>query len=142
MQEWGIEGSQLVLTNCKDPFCFHASQRQIPSLRRRSPEPLVELNPETAAALDLRPGDLATIETPRGRIRQRVRLNADLDPRVVVVATGWWLPEQGRAGLFGWREANLNLLTDSAPPHDPATGTANLRGLLCRVRRVEADDRS
>jgi anaerobic selenocysteine-containing dehydrogenase len=129
----------LVLTNCKNPVYYHASHRQLPSLRRRSPEPVAELHPETGAKLGLRPGDVAYIETPRGRIRQKVRLNADLDPRVVVAAFGWWFPEQGPAGLYGWREANLNLLTDSAPPHDPAMGSANLRGLVCRVYRAEED---
>jgi len=122
----------LVLTNYKNPFFFHASHRNIPSLRELSPEPVAELNPDTAAKLSLSQGDMAFIETPRGRIRQKIRMNADLDPRVVFVAYGWWFPERGPSDLYGWQEANLNLLTDSSPPHDPAMGSTNLRGLICK----------
>jgi hypothetical protein len=63
-------------------------------------------------------------------------MNADLDARVVVVAFGWWFPERDPSNLYGWREANLNLLTDSSPPHDPAMGTPNLRGLVCKVYKA------
>jgi anaerobic selenocysteine-containing dehydrogenase len=126
----------LVLTNCKSPFFFHASHRNIPGLRKLSPEPIVEMNPETAARLGLSEGEPVYIETPSGRIKQRLSMNAELDPRVVMVAFGWWFPERGPADLYGWREANLNLLTDSSPPHDPGLGTPNLRGLMCKVYRA------
>ena len=126
----------LVLTNGKNPVYYQASHRSIPGLRKLSPKPLTELNPETAAGLGLRQGDLVYIETPRGRIRQRLRLNADLDPRVVIVAHGWWFPERGPTDLYGWQEANLNYLTESSPPHDPAMGSPNLRGLMCKVYKA------
>ena len=126
----------LVLTNCKNPVYYHASHRSMPGLRKLSPEPLTELNPETAAGLGLNQGDMVYIETPRGRIRQRLRLNADLDPRAVIVAHGWWFPERGPTDLYSWQEANLNLLTDSSPPHDPAMGLPNLRGLMCKVYKA------
>jgi anaerobic selenocysteine-containing dehydrogenase len=126
----------LVFTSCKSPFFFHASHRNIPSLRKRSPEPIAELNPETATKLGLNEGDSVYIETPRGKIRQKLRMNADLDPRVVIVAYGWWFPERGPSDLYGWQEANLNLLTNSSPPYDPAMGTPNLRGLICKVYKA------
>jgi anaerobic selenocysteine-containing dehydrogenase len=126
----------LVLTSSKNPFFYHASHRNIPSLRKLSPEPLVELHPQTAAKLDLKEGDRVHIETPQGKIRQTLRLNDDLDRRVVVAAFGWWFPEKEPAELYGWQEANLNLLTDSAEPHDPALGSANLRGVICKVSKA------
>jgi thiosulfate reductase/polysulfide reductase chain A len=127
----------LVLTSSKNPFFFHASHRNIPSLRKLSPEPLVELHPETAAKLGLEEGDRVHIETPRGKIRQSLRINADLDRRVAVAAFGWWFPEKGLAELYGWQEANLNMLTDSSPPYDPAMGSANLRGIMCKVFKAD-----
>ena len=132
----------LVLTSSKNPFFYHASHRNITSLRKLSPKPLVELHPETAAKLDLKEGDRVHIETPQGKIRQTLRLNADLDPRVVVAAFGWWFPEKGSAELYGWQEANFNLLTDSSGPHDPAMGSANLRGLICRVYKANCANRN
>ncbi|UCD77221.1 MAG: hypothetical protein JSW26_17560 [Desulfobacterales bacterium] len=127
----------LVLTSSKNPFFYHASHRNIAGLRRRSPLPVAELHPQTAAELGLHAGEAVCIETPVGRIKQTLRLNADLDPRVVIAAFGWWFPEKGPAELYGWQEANLNLLTDSAPPHDPALGSANLRGVMCRVYKAD-----
>jgi thiosulfate reductase/polysulfide reductase chain A len=73
------------------------------------------------------------IETPSGRIKQRLKLNGDINPRVVVVAFGWWFPEGKPLELYGWREANLNILTDSALPLYPAMGSTNLRGFPCKV---------
>jgi anaerobic selenocysteine-containing dehydrogenase len=95
------------------------------------------LHPDTADDLGLKAGEAVCIETPAGRIKQTLRLNAELDPRVVTVAFGWWFPEKGPAQLYGWQEANLNLLTDNCPPHDPAMGSANLRGIMCRVYRAD-----
>jgi anaerobic selenocysteine-containing dehydrogenase len=94
---------------------------------------VVELNPVTAGKLGLSQGDLVCIETPIGRIKQRLRVNADLEPRVVVAAYGWWYPEQGVSSMFGWQESNLNMLTSSDPPYDPAMGAPTLRGIMCKV---------
>ncbi|TET39069.1 MAG: molybdopterin oxidoreductase [Dehalococcoidia bacterium] len=126
----------LVLTNAKEPCFCHSAHRNIPRLRRIAPEPRAQLNPETAARLGLKDGDWVYIETKRGRIRQRLSLNGELDPRVVVVAFGWWFPEKGASQLYGWAEANVNILTESAPPYEPALGSVNLRGILCKVSKA------
>lgn len=127
----------LVLTSGKNPFYYHASHRNIASLRKLSPIPLAELHPETASKLGLKDGDQIHIETPQGKIRQTLRLNEDLDPRVVIAAFGWWFPENGPADSYDWQEANLNLLTDSSASLDPAMGSANLRGLACKVYKAD-----
>jgi anaerobic selenocysteine-containing dehydrogenase len=128
----------LVLTSSKNPFFYHASHRNIASLRRLSPVPLADIHPQTAVGLGLKAGDAVCIETPAGRINQTLRLNADLDPRVVIAAFGWWFPEKGPSELYEWQKANLNMLTDASPPYDPAMGSANLRGILCRVFRADS----
>lgn len=48
------------------------------------------------------------------------------------VAHGRWFSEQP-APDHGVRSSNANLLTGNKPPSDPATGTYQLRTLLCRV---------
>ncbi len=126
----------LVLTNNKNPYYYHASHRNIPSLRRLSPEPVAELNPETCSRLGLKDGDSVYIETPRGRILQKLRSNPDLDPRVVVAAFGWWFPEKGSSNLYDWNVSNLNILTSRSEPHCPAMGSTNLRGFLCKVYKA------
>jgi anaerobic selenocysteine-containing dehydrogenase len=126
----------LVLTNAKSPSFYHSAYRNIYSLRRITPEPMVELNPDTAAKLGVKEGDWVYIETKRGRIRQKLSLNEALDPRVVVAAYGWWFPEKGNSELYGWRESNINILTPNAPPYEPALGSASLRGMLCRLSKA------
>lgn len=125
----------LLLTSAKEFPYLHSEGRWIEGLRRMRPEPVVELNPATARQLGLAEGDWAVIETERGRIRQKVAFNDSLDPRVVFVAYGWWFPEEGIGGLYGWEESNLNILTSSDPPYEPALGSVTLRGIPCRVWR-------
>ena len=129
----GGQDYPLVLTSAKDPNYFHSAYRNISSLRKLSPEPLVFLHPETAQKIDLREGDWANIETRMGTIRQKVAFSADLDPRVVVAAYGWWFPERKDLELSGWKESNINILTENNPPYEPSIGSTNLRAIRCRV---------
>jgi anaerobic selenocysteine-containing dehydrogenase len=77
------------------------------------------------------------IETRRGGIRQRARVTDGIDPRVINVEHGWWFPDEPGPEYGIWK-ANANVLTDNAPPYDPAMGTYQLRALLCRVAKAEA----
>ena len=62
-----------------------------------------------------------------------------LDPRVVHVQHGWWVPEEPGPDHGVWR-SNANVLTRNGPPYDPAMGTYHLRGLLCRIAPVRAGE--
>ncbi len=125
----------LILTSAKDPFFFHSAYRNIPSLRRLSPDPIVLMHPEAASQRGIREGDWVSIETERGSVQQKAALSPDLDPRVVIGSIGWWFPERKDLELSGWKEANINILTSSEPPFDPAIGTPNLRAIPCRISR-------
>lgn len=134
------EGSKeypLILTSAKDPYSFHSSLRNIPSLRKISPDPVLLIHPETALGLGIKEGDWVSIETKIGAIRQKARLDGDIDPRVVIASFGWWFPERKDLELFGWKESNLNILTDNNPPYDPAIGSMLLRGIPCRVSKAD-----
>lgn len=123
----------LILTSSKDPFSFHSANRNLPSLRRLSPDPKVIVHPDTAQRFGLNEEEWGFIGTSRGTIRQKVNLSADLDPRVVVASAGWWFPERKDLELSGWKESNLNILTSNDSPYDPAIGTPILRGIPCRI---------
>ncbi|MCW4012384.1 MAG: molybdopterin-dependent oxidoreductase [Candidatus Bathyarchaeota archaeon] len=112
----------LVLTTGKDYYSYHSSWRQLPSLRERSPEPYVELNPETIKKYRLKEDGYAVIEAKEGCITQRVKPNPSLDPRIVYAAFGWG------------KEANLNYLTSWDTELCPAMGAATHRGIPCRIR--------
>ena len=129
----------LIFTSAKDPFYFHSSSRNLPSLRKASPDPVILIHPDTASPLKIEDGDWVSIETERGAIRQKAKLSLDIDPRVVVVSYGWWFPERRDLELSGWKESNLNILTSSDPPYDPALGSTTLRGVPCRVSKPQKD---
>ena len=115
------------------PVFFHSANRQIPWLREIRPNPMVEIHPETAKKHNIQEMDWVWIESPRGRVKQRAKLNDGIDPRVVVAEHGWWFPEIKDEG-HGWDISNINLLTDdSYESMDPVMGATNLRVLLCNI---------
>ncbi len=127
----------LIFTSAKDPFYFHSAYRNISSLRKLSPEPIVLIHPDTAAHLGIDEGDWVSVETKQGMIRQKAKLNTEINPRVVVISFGWWFPERNDLELSGWKESNLNILTNNNPPYDPAIGSTSLRAVPCRIYKSE-----
>jgi len=127
----------LIFTSAKDPFYFHSAYRNISSLRKLSPEPIVLIHPDTAAHLGIDEGDWVSVETKQGTIRQKAKLNTEIDPRVVVISFGWWFPERNDLELSGWKESNLNILTNNDPPYDPAIGSTSLRAVPCRISKSQ-----
>lgn len=128
----------ILITGSRSPYFFHTEYRQIPTLRKNDPEPMVEIHPDTAQKYGINMGDWVWIESPRGKIQQKARLTEDIDPRVIHVTHGWWFPEDKKPGYGVWK-SNANLLTNSEKPYDPALGTYQLRALLCRIAPVTGD---
>jgi anaerobic selenocysteine-containing dehydrogenase len=129
----------LILTCAKHTQFCESQHRGLPSLRRRAPEPEVELHPEAADARGIRAGDWVSVETPEGRVRARARLNESLEPSVVCGQHGWWqaCPEIGAPGYdpFGPEGANLNLIIGNAAV-DPMSGSVPHRAYLCQIHRA------
>ena len=126
----------LVLTSAKSAVFCNSQHRGIPALRRRQADPQVELHPDAAAARGIAAGAWVRIASPTGAIRARAKLNARLDPRVVVGQSGWW---QACAELdapahdpFGPEGTNYNQLIGDAV-RDPVSGTASQKAWLCEV---------
>jgi anaerobic selenocysteine-containing dehydrogenase len=129
----------LVLTSGgRIPFFFNSEHRQIEKLRKAHRDPIAEIHPETAKRFGIAHGDWMWIETRRGRMRQKAKLTTGIDTRVIHAQHGWWFPEEPGPEYGVWK-SNVNLLTDNGPPYDPAMGTYQLRGLLCRVEPAGHD---
>jgi anaerobic selenocysteine-containing dehydrogenase len=123
----------ILITGRRLPGFFHTENRQVPWMRELHRDPVVEIHPETAATEGLREGDWVIIESPRGKARQRAKLFAGIDPRVISAEHGWWFPERKDPG-HGWDESNINMLTDNAYENcDPAMGATPVRTLLCKI---------
>ena len=115
---------------------YHSEHRQVQSMRKMHPDPIMQIHPDTAAALGIRDGDWVWIESPRGRIKQKCRTFEGIDPRVVHAQHGWWYPEEDGAepSLHGVWKSNVNVLTDDDPDIcNPISGGWPLRTLLCKV---------
>jgi len=129
----------LILTCAKSTQYCESQHRGLPSLRRREPDPEVELHPDAAAPRHIADGDWVVVETPEGRVRARARLNTSLDPRVACGQHGWWeaCPEIGAPGYdpFGPDGANYNLIIGNAAI-DPISGSVPHRAYLCEIRRA------
>ncbi len=121
----------IAITGCKiEPF-FHTEFRQIESQRKKNPDPLVEINPETAKALDIEDGDWVWIESRRGKIRQKAKLTLSIHPRMVAIQHAWWYPEKNPPE-YGWKESSANLLVDPHPA-DPVWSAESWKGFLCKI---------
>jgi len=127
----------VLTTGGRIPHYFNSEHRQLAKLRKAYRDPRADIHPDTAARLGISDGDWIWIETRRGRMQQRARLTDGIDPRVISAEHAWWFPEEA-APHYGVWKSNVNLLTDNAPPYDPAMGTYQLRALLCRVAKVDA----
>ncbi len=119
---------------------YHSEQRQIDSVRKIHPHPLVQINPKTAKKHGIEDGDWVWIESPMGRIRQKCQYFDGIDPKVVHCEHGWWFPEL--PGEFPWLhgvfESNANVLIDDDPDNcDPIGGAWPLKGMLCKIYKAK-----
>ncbi len=130
-----------VLTTAKAINFCHGQHRSVPSLRAKTPEPLVELNPEDAAELGISPAAPVCLETKVAAVTMKAQLNPELPRKVVRVMHGWWqgCPELGLPGYdpFSRHGANVNLIIDN-DVIDPITGSVPHRSYPCRVTAADA----
>jgi anaerobic selenocysteine-containing dehydrogenase len=118
-----IEKYPLVLiTGARTIAYQHTQYRNLPSLRRLVPEPLIEINPKTAASLGIADGDAVKVESLRGGIQLRAKLTEGIHPEVVSLQ-------------HGWSEANVNYLTDDQA-RDPISAYPGFRSEMCRVTKL------
>lgn len=130
----GADASQgsYLLTSAHPTNYFNSEFRQLAGLRRKTPEPLVEMHPDAAAREGVKDADWVRIWIGDRSAQFRVRTTAGIHPGVVCAAAGWWYPEL--PGKEGWRRSNLNLLTSNGD-ENPEMGSSNLRGVRCRIER-------
>ncbi|MFC1979475.1 molybdopterin-dependent oxidoreductase [Chloroflexota bacterium] len=100
----------------------HSGYRNLPSLCRLVPEPLLEINPKTASSLGITDGDFVMVESLRGTIKVKAKFTEDVHPKIVTMQ-------------HGWSGANANCLTDDEK-RDPISGYPGFRSALCRVAKT------
>ena len=122
-------------------YYYESCYRNLPSLRRKLPDPLVYMHPDTAESSGLKDGDWVWIESPSTpyKIKQRVKVFDGLDRRVIYPDFGWWFPEKSAAeGLHGAWESNVNILSDDEPENCcPMIGSWYINANLLKITPVQ-----
>ncbi|MCP4756994.1 MAG: molybdopterin-dependent oxidoreductase [Proteobacteria bacterium] len=116
-------------------YFFHSELRQIESLRKKNPDPLVDIHPEKAESLGIAEGDWVWIESPVDRVKMRARLCDGIAPDVICAQHAWWFPEDEPPD-YGWKKSNINLLLGEMQ-YDPDTGSESIKSTLCKIYPVD-----
>jgi anaerobic selenocysteine-containing dehydrogenase len=119
----------LILTNSgKIREFFHSEGRQIDSLRRSNPDPLLEIHPNTAAGLNVGDGDWVWIETRNARVKMRAKFFEGIAEDVVAAQFGWWFPEK-EPPEYAWKECTTCFMRQITT----RTLSESLHSDLCKV---------
>ena len=108
---------------------YHSSHRNIPSLRKRAPDPELQIHPDAAAKLGIEDGEWVDLVSPRGRVEIKATYDENLHPEVVHSHHGFWYGVED-----GWKRININMLTDDENIC-PVTASVPIKSLLCRVEK-------
>ena len=109
----------ILVTGSRTLWFLHSQLRNLDKLRSREPEPTVELNPATAKKFQVSDGQWVVVETLRGSIKAKAKITEDIIPEVVNIP-------------HGWRESNVNILTNDKP-ETHVVGYPALKSYLCRI---------
>jgi anaerobic selenocysteine-containing dehydrogenase len=118
-------------------FC-HSQHRNVPSLRRLMPDPILEMPPGDAAARGIAEGDWVRITTARGTTVARAQLVPGLAAHAVFGQHGWWIDGPPGSPYDASRRlaANINGVIDTTTA-DPISGSVPLRCSWCEVEKLE-----
>ncbi len=129
----------VLLTGAREKTYHHSRFREQGWARKVSPHPKLQINPETASRHAVEDGAWVGVETPdgQGSCRLVVEITGDVAPGIVRTGMGWWYPEAA-GPEHGALEVNINGAMSYGAPWDPVTGSADTRGIPCRISAAEA----
>ncbi len=110
-------------TGTRDLYYNGSMLHNINTLSVRSPQPHAELGLETAAQYGIKNDDDVVVETDRGYVNMKARIDERIMEGVVLVPHGW--PGEG----------NCNRLTD-CQCRELIMGYPQWKGLLCNIRKI------
>lgn len=130
-------GYPLRLGSAKSVAFCHSQHRNIGSLRRLVPDPIVEMAPADAADRSIAQGDWVRVRTRSGNAVARAALVPGLAAGAVFGQHGWWV-DGGDGTPYDRKHplaANLNgaIGTERA---DPVSGSIPLRCSWCQIEKM------
>lgn len=132
----------ILTTGGRNVANYHSSLRNIPSLRKLSPDPELQIHPQTARELGIEDGEWVYVETLRGRVEQKARYFEFVKPNVVHAPHGYWYGETDSPAETedGWKRHNINQTTDNQH-RCTATASVPCKAMLCRVEKLVKPER-
>lgn len=113
----------IALTGIRSHAYEHTWGRNLPTLRRVTPDPEVEINPKDAEKHGVEQGEWVFIESPKGRVKMKTRITDDILEGLVAMPHGWG------------GECNVNLITNDEE-RGIVLGTTPTKGLACRLTKI------
>lgn len=131
----------VLTTGARTFTSFHSEHRQIPSLREITPDPIMEIHPDSAASLGIKEGDWVCMENMYGKAKMRARVTSTIHPKVIHAQHGWWFPEKEaeEPSLYGVWESNINTLIPHKHIGKLGFG-APFKSLICKAYKVEEQE--
>lgn len=120
-------------TGQREKTYHHSRFRDHGWARRVSPDPLVHVHPDTAAAHGVRDGEWVIVEASAGACRLKLHVSDRTQPGVLTTGIGWWRPE-APGPEFGALDVNVNAALSYQGQMDPVTGSVDTGGIPCRMR--------
>ena len=117
-------------------FC-HSQHRNIESLRRLMPDPILEMSGDVADERGIANSDWVTVSTKVGSFVARCRIVKDIEPNSVFAQHGWWVegPQDSPYSNQHPMAANMNRAIDTSLA-DPISGSIPLRCSSCEVAKL------
>ncbi len=128
----------VMITGARSQLYFHSELRQIPWLREKMPDPLVEIHPETAKRFGITEGEWVYLENDMGRVKRKATLTNKVQPHHVHTMHGWWLPElEGREpSLFGVWDYQINKIIPGPQCSVSGFGGGQYKTTLCTLTKM------
>ena len=128
----------LRLCGAKTVAYCHSQHRNIKSLRRLMPDPILEMPEAAAEDRKIINGDWVKVTTRAGTFVARAKIVKNIEPESVAAQHGWWVagPDDSPIGQANPMAANVNcaIATTSS---DPISGSIPLRTSMCNVAKFD-----
>ena len=128
----------VLLTGLREKTYHHSRFRDQAWARKVSPEPLIQIHPDTATEYGILDSDWVSVHTADTSTACRAKAHVtNGTPRgVVATGMGWWEPLGDDPG-YGALDININGAMSYGGPWDPVTGSSDSRGRRCRLTPLE-----
>lgn len=128
----------LVLTSGRVPYFLHTTMRHSAFARELFPTAEIRMNPKDAEARGLKHLDWVKVSSRRGDIRARVYITKGVQPGQTWMER-FYNPEcydaTQKSPTAGWREENINVITNNRAPYNEVNGSYTNRGFTVQVEK-------